>query len=87
MSAGQKRLERLRRHLMAPTQQKRLAHMRDVEQARLAARVVMFGQDSGRILHRHLVAGERHHAGAEREMKRMKRRARERRSAAVVHIG
>ena len=32
----------------------------------LLARPVVLGQDAGRVLHRHVVAGERHHAGAER---------------------
>ena len=28
----------------------------------------VLGQDAGRVLHRHRVAGERHHAGAERDV-------------------
>ena len=42
--------------------QRELAHMRDVEQAGGRARVQVFLQHAGRILHRHLVAGERNHA-------------------------
>ncbi len=51
-----------------------LAHMRHIEQSCVGARMQMFGQNAaaaaggeiaGRIvLHRHGVAGERHHAGA-----------------------
>ena len=43
----------------------RLAHVGNVEQAGGAARLRVLGDDAGRILHRHVVAGERHHAGAE----------------------
>ena len=35
----------------------------------------MLGQDAGRILHRHLVAGERHEARAQFPMQRIQRRA------------
>ena len=58
----------------APSRQ-RLAHMRDVEQPGGGARVQVLGEDAGGILHRHVVAGERHHARAERDMQRMQRRA------------
>ena len=55
--------------------EKRLAHMRDIEQARLVAGVQMFFQHAGGILHRHLIAGERHHLAAQLEMQGMQRRA------------
>ena len=38
----------------------------------------MLGQDAGRVLHRHLVAGEGHEARAQLPMQRVKRRALER---------
>ena len=33
----------------------------------------MLGENTHRVLHRHVVAGKRHHAGAERDMTGMKR--------------
>ena len=39
----------------------------------------MLGEDARRILHRHLVAGERHHPGAELEVQSVERRPLERR--------
>ena len=45
--------------------EKRLAHVRDVEQAGLrCAYMIVLGDDAVGVLHRHVVAGERHHAGA-----------------------
>ena len=41
-----------------------LAHMRDVEQAGGRAHMQVLLQNAGRVLHRHLIAGERHHACA-----------------------
>ena len=55
--------------------QKGLPHVRDVEQPGLLARVQMLLEDAERILHRHLVAGERHHLGAERHVQLIERRA------------
>ena len=43
----------------------RLAHMGDVEQPGRLARMAMLGQDAGRIMDRHVVAGEGRHARAE----------------------
>ena len=40
-----------------------------------SARVQMLLQDAQRILHRHLVAGERHHLGAKRDVQLVERRA------------
>ena len=54
---------------------KRLAHMRDIEQPGLLAGVQMLFQDAGGILHRHLIAGERHHLAAQLQMQGVKRRA------------
>ena len=48
--------------------QRDLAHMRDVEQAGGTSDMQMFPQHTGRILHRHLIAGERHHLAAARQM-------------------
>ena len=45
-----------------------LAHVRDVEQGRRGAAVQVLGQDAGRVLHRHLPAGERHQTGAQLTM-------------------
>ena len=55
--------------------QRDLAHMRDVEQAGVAAGVQMFLHHAAWILHRHVIAGERHHLGAARKMQRVQRRA------------
>ena len=49
--------------------------MRDIEQPRLLAGVQMFLENAGRILHRHLIAGERHHLAAQLEVQGVKRRA------------
>ena len=64
-----------------------LAHMRNVEQPGLGAGVQMLGQDAGRILHRHLIAGERHHPGAERLVELVERRALERRASGRARLG
>ena len=53
--------------------EERLAHVRDVEQAGLGAHVIVLGDDAVGILHRHVVAGERHHAGTARDMQRVQR--------------
>jgi hypothetical protein len=53
--------------------EERLSHVGDVEQTGLAARVVVFGDDACGVLHRHFVAGERHHACAERNVGAVKR--------------
>ena len=58
--------------------QEGLAHVGDVEQAGVLARPVVLGEDAGRVLHRHVVAGERHHAGAERDVLALERRRQER---------
>ena len=42
-----------------------LAHVRDVEQAGVLARPIVLGEDAGGVLHRHVIAGEGHHASAE----------------------
>ena len=55
--------------------QRDLAHMRDVEQAGCLAGVQMFLHHAAWILHRHLIAGERHHPGPARKMQRVQRRA------------
>ena len=53
--------------------------MRHVEEAGAGARVEMLGEHARRILHRHVVAGEGHHAGAERHMGAVQRRRLQRR--------
>ena len=45
--------------------QAQLAHVGDVEQAGGLARVLVLGHQAGGVLHRHRIAGEGHHAGAE----------------------
>ncbi len=54
--------------------QAQLSHMRNIEQPGLGSGVQMFGQDSGRILHGHVVPGELHHLGAKLHMECVKRR-------------
>ncbi len=44
--------------------QERRPHVRDVEEAGVLARPFVLGDDAGRVLHRHGIAGERHHARA-----------------------
>ena len=56
-----------------------LAHVRDVEEPGPRPRVQVLGDDAGLVLHRHLVAGERHHPRAVRDMEIVKRRAQQRR--------
>ncbi len=50
-----------------------LAHVADVEQAGMFARPVVLGQNTGRVLHRHVITGEGHHLGAKLDMQGMKR--------------
>jgi len=71
--AGHQRLDRLGRVLSGLGGEPHLAHVRDVEQAGGRPRLGVLGQDTGRVLHRHLVAGERHEARAEFAMKIVKR--------------
>jgi len=47
------------------TAQLQLAHVRDIKQRSLVAALAVLGQDAGRVLHRHGVAGKRHHLGTE----------------------
>jgi hypothetical protein len=69
------RLERPRRGGVVGAGDGRLPHMRDVEQPGVLARPKVFGQDAGRVLHRHAVAGEPNHAGARGEVRGVERRA------------
>ena len=50
-----------------------LSHVGDVKETGRGARMQVFLHHAERILHRHVVAGERHHPGAERQMQRMQR--------------
>ena len=52
-----------------------LTHVGNVEQARGGTRVQMLLENAWRIVNRHLIAGERHHARALRHMQRIERRA------------
>ncbi len=65
---GAQPLQRARDLREAFAAQADLAHVRDVEQAGAAARVLMLGEDAHGVLHRHVVAGERHHLAAELDM-------------------
>jgi hypothetical protein len=51
--------------------QRDLAHVGDVEQTGGGAGMQMFLQHPGRVLHGHVIAGERHHLRAAREMQRV----------------
>ena len=55
-----------------------LAHVRDVERPGVRSNGPVLGDDA-LVLHGHLVAGERHHARAERDVALVQRRAQERR--------
>ncbi len=77
---GNQRLERLGHGFVALVlgDEEGLAHMGDVEQPRMLAGPVVLGEDARGILHRHVVAGEGHHAGAEGHMLGMERGFQER---------
>src|SRR5262249_10202188 len=62
-----------------------LAHMRDVEEPGGGAGMAMLGDDAGRIMQRHRVAGERHHPGAERLVQSIERRLPQRRRDGQGH--
>ncbi|MOA44510.1 hypothetical protein D3C78_1668000 [compost metagenome] len=53
--------------------QANLAHMRNIEQARLFTRVQVFFHHPQRILDRHVIAGERHHARAQFQVQGVQR--------------
>ncbi|OIQ68984.1 hypothetical protein GALL_494170 [mine drainage metagenome] len=57
----------------AVSAQGHLTHMGNVEQAGTLPRVQMLGQDARRVLHRHGIAGKRHHAGTEFEVQSVQR--------------
>ena len=52
--------------------QESLAHVGNIEQARMLAGPVVLGHDAGGVLDRHVIAGERHHARAKGNMLGMK---------------
>ena len=62
--------------------QRDLAHVAHVEQPGRRAGVQVLLQDAGRVLHRHVVAGEGHHPRPERHVQRVQRRLRAARSPA-----
>ena len=68
--AGQEALE-LRHRVRA--RQPGLAHVRNVEQARMLAGPAVLGQNPF-VLHRHVIARERHHARAQRPVSGVQRR-------------
>ena len=68
------RLQRARGRRVVRPVEKRLSHMRDIEQAGRGAGLQMFGEDARPVLDRHVVAGERRHARAEFDMQGVKRR-------------
>ena len=55
--------------------QDRLPHVRDIEQAGLLAGEQMLGDDAAAVIDRQLIASERNHAAAQRQMALMERRA------------
>ena len=65
--------QRLQRRDGCGAREPDLAHMRDIEEAGLGAGMLMFGDNPRRVVDRHLVAGETHHAGAQPLVKRMER--------------
>jgi len=73
--ARDQRLQRARR---LGTAQPDLTHMRNIEEAGLGAGVQVLGDDAARVLHRHLIAGERHHFGAARAVQLIQGRATQR---------
>ena len=78
--------ERLRGRRMVRPHEESLAHMRHVEEAGAGARVEMLGEHARRVLHRHVVSREGHHAGAERHMGAVQRRRLQRRGAAPASV-
>jgi hypothetical protein len=48
-----------------------LAHVGDVEERRRFPALPVFGNDAARVVDRHVVAGERHHLGAQFHMQGM----------------
>ena len=87
--AGDQRLQRPQgvRAAAGARMQRNLSHVRHVEQTDGIASMQVLLDDAGRVLHRHVVAGEGNHASAEADMHAMQRRAFERRrlSLAVRH--
>ena len=81
------RFERACDRLVIGADQKRLPHVRDIEQPGVGPHMIVLGNDAVGILHRHLVAGERHHAAAARDMQRMQRGFQERRGRSRRHVG
>ena len=71
--AGHQRLDCLGHVLPRLGRQPHLSHVRDIEQAGRRPRLRVLGQDAGRVLHRHLVAGERHEARTELAMQVVER--------------
>src|SRR4051794_24126262 len=67
--------------------QHRLAHMRDIEQPRLLARMQMLRDNPSFVLDRHRIAGERHHARALRHVQLIEGRSGERLSRGDSEIG
>jgi len=59
------RHEALKRCSCIGPDQTQLAHVRHIKQAGGVARVFVFGHQAQRVLHRHAVASERHHARAQ----------------------
>ena len=64
----QQRLDRTRRRRVIGAVQPAQAHVADVEEAGLLARPQVLLEHAERILHGHVVAGERHHLGAGRDV-------------------
>ena len=81
----------VRRHMVdevhgASTIDPELAHVRDIEDPAALAHRLVLGSDASGILHGHLVAGEGHDLGAERDMELVEGRPLERSGGVVRHI-
>ena len=79
------RHQRFQRRRGVVAHQAHLAHVRDVEEGGGLAALAVLGDDARRVLHRHRVAGEGHHAGAEFEVQRVQRGLQQRGGGSVGH--
>jgi len=71
--AGNERFKRCGGGFVIGRDNHRLAHMRNIKQPGLGAGVEMLFHHAHRVLHRHVVAGERDHLCAKLQMERVKR--------------
>mmetsp|Transcript_21803 Transcript_21803/g.85364 ORF Transcript_21803/g.85364 Transcript_21803/m.85364 type:complete len:361 (+) Transcript_21803:556-1638(+) len=81
------RHQRLQRGGGIGAHQAHLAHVRHIEQAGGRPRVLVLGHHAGGVLHRHVIAGEGHHLGAEFDMEGVKRRVQQRGHRSLRWVG